>query len=190
MTRKTITFAAFAAAIALFTACGGGSSAGQPAPESAGEPAIEQQAEAPKQAAKHNVKTCELVTTAQISEILGRQMQEGVNNLDRSQNNVTLNQCTWLASSTKDQAIASVFVRKSSEKDASRAFDQNREANADSVAVEGIRAKAYYVPSMGQLNVLDDDAWFIITANREGLTGETSVTEQHRRLAELVVKAY
>lgn len=197
MNRKTMTFAAATAFLALLTACGGGSNTGTAAQASDHSAAnAEQRIEATspseerKQAATHNVKTCDLVTTAQVTQILGREMQQGVNNLDKSQNNVTLNQCTWLSASTRDQAIASLFVRKSSEKDASRAFDQNREANPDAVAVDGIDARAYYVPSMGQLNVLDDDAWFIITANKDGLSGEPEVTQQHRQLAALVVKAY
>ena len=189
MNRKWIACAGLGALMTLSVACGGGGSDGGKSTASTNA-----DAQAPG-ASGENVKSrelgaaCDLVSAASLSDIMGEAMKEGSAGGAQSQGKFSTDQCTWLASSTKSRALASVFYRKSTEKDTKAVFERTMKQFSDAVAVDGFDEGAYYVPSSGQLNVLAGDTWFIFTASHQGMENPDAVTEEHRKLAKMVLDA-
>ncbi|MEX0782879.1 MAG: hypothetical protein WD557_09530 [Dehalococcoidia bacterium] len=205
MLKKTLLLAGLAGALTLLAACGGGSSDPKPTPASNGDagdsrqaqsseqqPAAESKQEEPKFVGNSgNHHTCELVTDADVANVLGEAVQAGQEGTGDSQGDVTINQCTWMATATRSRAMASVFLRKSTEIDAAKVFDLGLESYPEAQKVEGLGVRAFYVPSTGQLNLLAGDGWFVVAVRTDSGGGHPDeVTPAQRQLAELVLKTY
>ena len=187
MNRKWIACAGLGALMTLSVACGGGGSDGGKSTASTNDDAQAPAASGESVKSRELGAACDLVSAASLSEIMGEPMKDGTGGGSQSQGKVSTDQCTWLASSTKSHALASVFYRKSTEKDSRSVFERTMKQFSDAVAVDGVAEDAYYVPSSGQLNVLAGDTWFIFTASHEGMENPDAVTEGHRKLAKMVL---
>ncbi|MEX1103606.1 MAG: hypothetical protein WED87_05125 [Dehalococcoidia bacterium] len=204
MLKKTLLLAGLAGGLTLLAACGGGTSDPKPTTASNGDASdsrqaqsgeqqpAESEAEEPKFVGNSgNHHTCELVTDAEVANVLGEAVQTGQEGTGDSQGSVTINQCTWMATATRSRAMASVFLRKSTENDAAKVFDLGLESYPEAQKVEGLGVRAFYVPSTGQLNLLAGDGWFVVAVRTDSGGGHPDeVTQAQRQLAELVLKTY
>ena len=208
MLKKTTLIAGLAGALTLLAACGGGASDPESAPASEGDSNASEAAPSqasPNEAARPEAKQaepkfvshsgnprgCELVAVADIAAILGEDVRAGEEGTGDNENGVTINHCSWSAAGAGSKGLASVFVRKSTEADAEKVFDEGLESYPEAQDVEGLGVRAFYVPSTGQLSLLAADAWFIVAVQMNSDDNwPATVSAEQRQLAELVLKAY
>ena len=205
MFRKTLVLAGLAGALTLLAACGGGSggddspsgassdsSAGHDSRVQSSEPRSDSKPGDDKATGDTRSDMCKFISASEVSSILGEEMQQGRDVLNQTSGKVSMSQCTWLVDLGDHHALASVFQRKSSESDAASTFGRGRNEYPDATDVSGLGEKAYFIPSIGHLNILDGDAWFIVSAykGKELTSIANELTPQLMQLGELVVKKY
>lgn len=132
-------------------------------------------------------KACNLITTKEASEIMGIEMSKTDNTNTPSQN--TSNFCVFRSNDTNDltkiSAITISMQNYPSAATAKEAFNQATQAeNNGGEPVGGIGQGAVWQVKSGQLLVVQDSNWIIISAGRAKDTSK----EKTIRIAEIVTK--
>lgn len=113
-----------------------------------------------------NAKACELLTAQVAQAVLGKPVKAGATNgsSDVSNGDTSVTQCNYSAkSSAIDAPQVSLLVRHSSSDQAKQAFDGGK-STFHGQDVAGLGEAAYRTKSPGQLDVLKDGNWLIISA--------------------------
>lgn len=137
---------------------------------------------------------CDYFTQATADALLGAGSQKGSMNADASSGDVSVTTCTYTSKAdtleeVRNMKAASVLLRvpltETGAQSNETPFESRPEGAQD---VSGYGDKAYWDPSMGQLNVLKDNTWLVIT-NGKSRVGDRTLGEA-KKLADIVLAAY
>ncbi len=132
-------------------------------------------------------KACDILTLDEATKVLGAGAKGGSSNTDAptESEHLTVSTCTY--DNNDDSKTATILVRaaKSSKgiESNQRAFGSDKPADAQDVA--GYGDKAFWSPQFGQLNVLKNNNWYIISNGPLNPAGNT--LNEAKQLADLII---
>lgn len=114
-----------------------------------------------------NIDACAVFTETEAQEVLGEAATKGTTTGPTSSDDINVSTCTYSnnATSAANIQLATVLVRSpknSAGVDSNKAVFGNGKPQ-DVEMVQGYGVEAYYNADTGQLNVLKDNAWYIIS---------------------------
>lgn len=136
-------------------------------------------------------EACDYFKQADADQLLGAGSQKGSLNADASSSDVHVSTCTYTTKAetleeARNMRTASVLVRAPLTETGAESNEtpfQNRPQGAQDVS--GYGDQAYWDPSMGQLNVLKDNTWLIISNGKSHASDRT--LDEAKKLADIVV---
>jgi hypothetical protein len=139
-------------------------------------------------------EACDYLTQASANTLLGDGAQNGSLNADSSSGDVHVSTCTYTSKADSLEAVqqmktASMLLRAPLTEAGAESNEVPFGSRPDGAQdVDGYGDDAYWDPGMGQLNVLKDGAWLIIS-NGKSRPGDRTLAEA-KQLADIVVPAY
>lgn len=136
-------------------------------------------------------EACDYLKQADADQLLGADSEKGSLNADASSSDVHVSTCTYTTKAetleeVRDMRTASLLVRapltEAGAESNQTPFESGPEGAQD---VTGYGEQAYWDPSMGQLNVLKDDTWLIISHGKSRASDRT--LDEAKQLADIVV---
>lgn len=137
----------------------------------------------------YTVKACDAFTLNHAKQVLGDSAVEGSNTPDTSSSDITVSSCTYTTSGTavKDIRIATLLARSAKTKagaDSNTAiFGSARPVGVQEVS--GYGDAAFFDPKLGQLNILKEYNWYIMSVS--GTNPANATVSDARKLADVVV---
>ena len=137
---------------------------------------------------------CDLLSQANADALIGAGSQKGGLNADASSDDVHVSTCTYTSKADTLEEVramktVSVLLRAPLTETGAESNETPFASRPDGAQdVSGYGEQAYWDPGMGQLNVLKDGAWMIISNGKARPSDRT--LDEAKKLADIVVPAY
>jgi hypothetical protein len=113
------------------------------------------------------VSACALLTNAEAKELLGDDVIDSNTNKATLSSTRATSKCSYTDKNTNNMAVVAVAVQSAINdqgiQDNKDDFATKLEANPTAQSVTGVGEQAFYTPVNGQLNILKDRAWIIVS---------------------------
>lgn len=136
------------------------------------------------------IDACEVFTEAEAKTVLGAEATLGSNTAPATSDDIAVSNCNYTnnATSVPDVRTATLLARSAMTdtgmESNQAAFSDGRPQDAQ--IVEGYGEEAFYTPSTGQLSVLKDNTWYLITY---GSTNPSNYSlDKVKAMADVIVK--
>jgi hypothetical protein len=138
---------------------------------------------------------CNVLTQNIADQILGAGAEIGVGNNNTASDDVNVSTCTYSAKTdgtiagVKNMKLATLMVRSPLSADGVRSNEQPfNPIKEGAQAVAGYGEKAFWDPEFGQLNVLKNGSWLILSYGKAGAADRTP--DEAKRFADAIIPTF